>query len=309
MIDYIDDYVGVGVPSVAHASYEALLDLMDQLGLTISDKKLVPPSTCVTCLGVMIDTVAGTIAIPPEKLDTILTEVRLWLRRDVASKRQLQSILGLLLYVHKCVRPSRIFLNRMLELLRSAYGRSKIPLTPDFKRDLGWFAKFLPTYNGVSLYDHKPIGLTLELDACLTGFGGRCGRSIYHLPIVRGFRQWTIFHLEMVNILIAIRLFKSLWKGKKVLIKCDNEAVVSVLKTGRTRDPYLAACGRNIWYESAMSDIELQYTHIRGSENKVADILSRWQGTREQIQWLHSHVHQPIWLEVSIDFLELHPDL
>ena len=131
----------------------------------------------------------------------------------------------------------------------------------------------------------------MELDACLTGFGGRCGRSIYHLPIVRGFRQWAIVHLEMVNILIAIRLFKSLWKGRKVLIKCDNEAVVSVLKTGKTRDPYLAACGRNIWYESAMSDIDLQYTYIRGTENKVADILSRWQGTREQIQWLHSHVH------------------
>ena len=214
MIDYIDDYVGVGVPSVAHASYEALLELMDQLGLTINEKKLVPPSTCVTCLGVMIDTVAGTIAIPPEKLATILTEVRLWLHCDVASKCQLQSILGLLLYVHKCVRPARIFLNRMLDLLRSAH----VLLTPDFKRDLRWFAKFLPMYNGVSLYDHKPIDLTLELDTCLTGFGSRCGRSIYHLHIVRGFRQWAVVHLEMVNILIAIRLFKSLWEGRKVLI-------------------------------------------------------------------------------------------
>ena len=309
MIDYIDDYVGVGVPSIAWASYEALLALMAQLGLTISDKKLVPPVTCVTCLGVMIDTVQGTIAIPPEKLATILNEVRQWLHRDVASKRQLQSILGLLLYVHKCVRPARVFLNRMLDLLRSAHGRQKIWLTPDFKRDLRWFAKFLPTYNGVSLYDHKPTGATLELDTCLTSFGGRCGRHVYHLPIARGFMSWSTVHLEMVNILIAIRLFKFLWKGRKVLIKCDNEAVVSVLKTGRTRDPYLAACGRNVWYESAMSDIDLQYTHIRGTENKVADLLLRWQGTREQISWLYSHVEQPIWLKVSLDMLDLDPEL
>ena len=89
MIDYIDDYMGVDVPSVAWASYEALLELMDQLGLTVSKKKLVPPSMCVTCLGIMIDTVKGTIAIPPEKLTTILSEVRQWLRRDIASKRQL----------------------------------------------------------------------------------------------------------------------------------------------------------------------------------------------------------------------------
>ena len=68
MIDYIDDYIGIGIPSVAHALCEALLELMDQLVLTVSEKKLVPPSACATCLGVMIDTVAGTIAMPPEKL-------------------------------------------------------------------------------------------------------------------------------------------------------------------------------------------------------------------------------------------------
>ena len=165
--------------------------------------------------------------------------------------------------------------------------------------------KVLPTYNGVSLYDHKPIRVTVELDAGLTGFGGHCGCYVYHLPIVRGFMNWSIVHLEMVNILIVIRLFKSLWRGRKILIKCDNEAVVSVLKTGKTQDPYLATCGRNIWYGSTMSDIDHQYTHIRGTDNKVADILSRWQDTREQIDWLHSHVDQPIWLKVSLDMLDL----
>ena len=39
----------------------------------------------------------------------------------------------------------------MLDLLRSAHGCHKFFLTPEFKRDLRWFAKFLPTYNGVSL--------------------------------------------------------------------------------------------------------------------------------------------------------------
>ena len=122
MIDYIDDYVGIGVPSIAWKSYDALTDLMHQLGLTISEKKLVPPVTQVTCLGVLIDTVKGTIAIPPEKLEQINEAVSHWLTKDMASRRQLQSILGLLLYVHKCVKPARIFLNRMLELLRVSHG-------------------------------------------------------------------------------------------------------------------------------------------------------------------------------------------
>ena len=155
IIDYIDDYMGMGIPSVASTSYVALINLMVRLGLTISQSKLVPPAMQVTCLGILIDTVCGTIAIPPEKLHDVTQTVHHWLSKDVVSKRQLQSILGLLLYIHKCVKPARVFLNRMLELLRSAHIRQKISLTPDFKRDLRWFAKFLLQYNGMSLYDHK----------------------------------------------------------------------------------------------------------------------------------------------------------
>ena len=67
MVDYIDDYVGMGVPRVACASYNALTELMGELGLTISEKKLVPRSTQVTCLGVLLDTVKGMLSIPPKK--------------------------------------------------------------------------------------------------------------------------------------------------------------------------------------------------------------------------------------------------
>ena len=60
---------------------------------------------------------------------------------------------------------------------------------------------------------------------------------MYHLPIEIGFRNWTIVNLEMVNILIAIRLFRTYWASRRVLIHRDNEAVVSVLKTGKIRVP------------------------------------------------------------------------
>ena len=178
-------------------------------------------------------------------------------------------------------------------------------LTPDFKRDLCWFTKFLPVYNGVSLYDHKPIDVTLVLDSCLTGLRGRSGNFIYHVPIAKGYRNWTIVHLEMVNILLPVRLFKRQWASKKVLIHCDNSAVVSVLKSGKTRDPYLDTCTPNVWYVAATSNIDLQYTHIRGVDNKVADTLSRWQGTTDQWQLLGLHVVHPVWLQVSHEFLEL----
>ena len=98
--------------------------------------------------------------------------LRQWVTKETCTKRQLQSLLGLLLYVNKCVKPARAFLNNMLALLRSGHATQKIHLTSDFRRDLRWFSKFLPFCNGVSLYDHRPTDYTLELDACLTGLGG-----------------------------------------------------------------------------------------------------------------------------------------
>ena len=77
------------------------------------------------------------------------------------------------------------------------------------------------------------MDVTLELGACLTGFAGRSGNFVYHLPIKRGFLNWTIVHLEMVNILMAIRLFKFQWASRRVLIGCDNEALVTVLKMAK----------------------------------------------------------------------------
>ena len=113
----------------------------------------------------------------------------------------------------------------------------------------------------------------------------------------------------MVNILLAMKLFPNLWASKKILIRCDNQAVVTVLRSGKTCDAFLAASARNIWYVTAIHEIEVQYTHISGARNQVADTLSRWQGSVAQIEFLQSQISHPVWLPVSMDLLELDPYL
>ena len=48
-----------------------------------------------------------------------------------------------------------------------------------------------------------------------------------------------------------------------------------MVKTGKTRDPFLALCVRNIWLLTASYHIDLVITHIQGSKNVIADTLSR----------------------------------
>ena len=93
VINYIDDFLGYGTPGVARRSYDALLDVMAQLGVTVSKKKLVASTTKAVCLGILIDTVEGTVAIPPEKLQDIKNMVKEWKNKQCCTKRQLQSSL------------------------------------------------------------------------------------------------------------------------------------------------------------------------------------------------------------------------
>ena len=74
-----------------------------------------------------------------------------------------------------------------------------------------------------------------------------------------------------------------------------------VLKSGKTRDPFLAAC---VWYVVAMADIDAIYTHVRGSCYTVPDLLSSWQGIQVDMQKLRTYVLQQIWCFVDEEMLD-----
>ena len=282
---------------------------MHNLGLTISDKKLVEPTTQAVCLGVLIDTVEGTIAIPPNKLENVHRMIDAWSTKKHCTKKQLQSLLGHMLYIHKCVKPARCFVNCMLDVLHHVNNPNSILITDEFHRDIRWFKKFLPQYNGISIYGYKKISQAVELDACLTGLGAVWGRFVYHLKIPEGYRNMGIVHLEMVNILVAIRIFAQFWAKQCILIRCDNQAVVSVLQSGRAWDPFLGACARNIWYAAALNDVDFSYIHILGKYNRAADLLSRWTASMNDVTKLNELVSSPIWVPTSMSQLELDDSL
>ena len=116
--NYIDDLIYCGLPSKIDSAYQFLLNLLQELGLDINDTKLHSPDTKVVCLGILFDTVNRTISVPPERLQDILCICTEWLDKRCCTKNHLQSLLGSLLYITKCVRPARFLLNRILQVLR-----------------------------------------------------------------------------------------------------------------------------------------------------------------------------------------------
>ena len=109
LFNYVDDLIYTGLPSEIHNLYQFLLNLLQQLGLDISFNKLVSPATSVICLGILVDSVNRTISIPDQKLQEIKNTCHKWASKTYCSKTDLQSLLGLLLYITKCVKPARFF--------------------------------------------------------------------------------------------------------------------------------------------------------------------------------------------------------
>ena len=101
------------------------------------------------------------------------------------------------------------------------------------------------------------------------------------------------------------RALAARWAHRKVLIKCDNAAVVKVLTSSKTKDAFLGVCARNVWQVASLHDIEFSYVHIPGKYNVVADLLSRWTGSEADICKLHSHIPDPLWLVLNHNVLDV----
>ena len=149
-------------------------------------------------------------------------------------------------------------------------------------------------------------GDALCLDACLTGMGAIWANRVYSAPVpsIPGFTL-KIVHLEMWNIVIAVRVWGKLWDHGSIVVHCDNEACVHMVATSRTKDPFLALCIRNLCLITAFYDISLQVQHIRGK-----DILSRLysnksvnftilQDLKENYTWDEIHPHYLTWMYAS----------
>ena len=255
--------------------------LLHELGLLENFAKACPPSTVQLVLGVLIDTVQGTVSVPGERMKEIISLVREWQGKTRSTKLELQSLIGKLQYITKCVLQSRVFLNRLLEALRAMKRNKSIRLSDSFQKDVRWWSMFVEEYNGVSFI---PSALWTEpdvsfaTDSCLVGCGGICLGEYFHTSFPKDIKdqELPIHCLEMLAVLLGVRIWGAHLQSLKVQIYCDNDAAVQVINSGKTKDAFMGSCIRELWLEVSKYGFQLRAVHLPGEENRVPDWLSRW---------------------------------
>ena len=281
ILNYFDDLAGAETQVRAHRAFEFLGELLTKLGFAESANKACAPATRMVFLGILFDTIQMVMEVTPERVSDTLEEVKKWETKETTSRKELQVLLGKLHFVCKCVRQGRVFVSRLLNLLRATSEQGVIRVSEEARADIRWFARFLPEFNGVSLIPEarwSEPDTVFATDACLTGCGGVCGDEYFQSEFPAAISQSAlhISALEMLTVILAVKVWGRRLERAKIRLFCDNEATVQVINSGKTRDVFMQCCLREICYLTAEAQCVVRAVHLPGVQNRLPDLLSRW---------------------------------
>ena len=90
-------------------------------------------------LGIEVDMQAMELRLPTDKIERLKETLHAWNIKHTCTRRELESLIGLLRHACKVVRPGRHFLRALLELLPVAKKRHHhIRFNKAFKADVEW---------------------------------------------------------------------------------------------------------------------------------------------------------------------------
>ena len=295
IIVYLDDFLVIApTKEECESAYQVLLQLLQDLGFTISLKKLVPPTQCLTFLGVQLDTVTGEMALPLKKLMEFQSIIQEFQFKRRATKQQLQRLAGKLNWACRVVFGGRTFLRRVIDQVNSLTNpRAKCQLGKDFHLDISWWANFLGRFNGKRLFlDTMPI-VDVQTDACPVAAGawfrGDWIYSNFQMDAGPSYDSLHINHKETLAIILAAKRWATSWANKHVIVQTDNQAAAHIINKGSTQHPSVMNELRTLFWLSAEYNFRITAEYLPGSENVLADAVSRLHSP-QHLQWFYTHL-------------------
>ena len=284
LFNYIDNFIGIETVDKIQSSCNSFVRLLTNLGVKESESKRVELTRKLNCVGTLVDAEKNRLEVLPERQTSLMEELEEWQNKESCSLHDIQHLVGKLQFICSVVRPGRLFMSRMLELLRSLGREDRIKVSEEFKLDVAWWIKFLPEFNGVGImwmWHIKQPDKILASDACLLGMGAVCGTEYIKAQFPCEWIGVNIAYLELLAVVVMCKTWKEKLSGKSIVIKCDNESVCTVLNSGRSRDKILLRLMREMVFVAATEKFEYKTVHVCSKANLLPDLLSRWhQGER-----------------------------
>ncbi|XP_063315812.1 vomeronasal type-2 receptor 26-like [Pelobates fuscus] len=136
VIHYLDDFLIIEPSTRTPTDILSTSALFTTLGVPLSPAKTIGPTTKLNFLGIELDSATFRASLPTEKLVRLRGEIDMFLRSDVCTRKELQSLLGSLNFAMRIVPQGRSFVSRLLCLLHGVPDDCLIALDQHAKADL-----------------------------------------------------------------------------------------------------------------------------------------------------------------------------
>ena len=168
LLHYLDDFYTLGPPNspVCQNNLDTCLQLFKDWHIPLHPDKVEGPSTCLTVLGIELDSLTLQARLPCEKFERIAALLESWSVKRHCMRKELESLIGTLHHACKVIPQGRTFIRRMINLL-SAFRRDDHPirLNREFHLDLSWWREFFISWTGLVFYS-PPHGHLYLISRC-----------------------------------------------------------------------------------------------------------------------------------------------
>lgn len=289
---YLDDYLVSGSSwEECKANQEFLVNLLRYIEFEVNMNKVTEPSHTPKYLGVIIDLESMKFRLPEDKLIKTSKFVRQLLNCSWCTRKDLEKLAGLLAHCAVLVKGGRTFCRRLYGLLKATMGLRRVRLADCFKMDLKWWDSFLRVFDGTC--DIFPCMVPTHhtfTDASGSGFGAWfCDRYLFgfwgehsygcpHVfppPVSDDISEANINVKELWPVVAAVKKWGEMWRSSQVLLHSDNTQVVTMVATGRSRNPQAMELLRELFWCCSILQIDLRAAYISTNDNVRADRLSR----------------------------------
>ena len=247
-VNYLDDYLfAAAVKAMCDWQMRVFLEVCEEIQFPVALEKTFWGTNVLTFLGMLLDTQKQLIGIPMDKLLKALSWVEYFLNKNKkkATVHEFQKLCGILNFLCRCIVPGRAFVRRLYVVTTLSNGKVLKPhhhvkITEENRLDLMVWRRFLtspdkfyrPFIESVSL-NAEQIDMYSDASGNFRlGFGAYCGPEW-------SFGQWdknfcervkpSIEYLELFGVLVVVLNWIQLFKNRRIVLFCDNEAVVCMI--------------------------------------------------------------------------------
>ena len=242
--NYLDDFLFAALLKwLCDQQVCIFLEICKFINFPVNMDKMFWGDTCLTFLGLLINTVHQIVCIPVDKIQKVTDLLAEILAKSKITLHKLQKLCGFLNFLCHAIVPRRAFMRQLYAHTMTKNGKIKphhhIKISGKMQADMSMWQQFLqhPTVYSRPFIDFRGVDavqLDLYSDASRNfqlGFRGLCQNEWM-------FGQWDEFtrsvepsieYLELYAVTIAVILW--IWKfaNQRITLFCDNMSIVHMI--------------------------------------------------------------------------------